>query len=48
MPKPKDKSVPELIEDTEDLISQIENNLKIIKEKYEEQVEIDEFERHLP
>jgi len=48
MPKSKEKSIPELVEDTEDLISQIENNLQKIKDKYEDQEEMDEFERHLP
>lgn len=48
MARSKEKTIEQLIEDTEDLISEASNNLQKIKNKYEEQEELDEFERCLP
>jgi len=48
MAKSKEKSISELIEDTEDLLAEAQNNLQKIKVKHEEQEEMDEFERCLP
>ena len=48
MAKAKEKTIPELIEDTEDLLAEVQNNLQKIKTKHEEQEEMDEFERCLP
>ena len=48
MAKAKEKTISELIEDTEDLLAEAQNNLQKIKTKHEEQEDIDEFERCLP
>jgi hypothetical protein len=48
MAKVKEKTISELIEDTEDLLAEAQNNLQKIKDKHEEQEEMDEFERYLP
>ena len=48
MAKAKEKTISELIEDTEDLLAEVQHNLQKIKTKHEEQEEMDEFERCLP
>ncbi len=45
---PKEKTLLQLIEDAEDKIAETQHCLQKIKEKIEDEEEMDEFERHLP
>ena len=44
----KEKTISELIEDTEDKLAEAQDCLQKVKNKIEEQDEEDEFERGLP
>ena len=48
MANKKEKSIKELIEDAEDKIAEASDILHKVKEKIEEQEEMDEFTRGLP
>ena len=45
---PKEKTLLQLIEDAEDKIAETQHCLQKIKDKIEDQEEMDEFERGLP
>jgi|TARA_R110001592_G_scaffold326729_1_gene607650 hypothetical protein len=44
----KEKTIEQLIEDTEDLVAEVSDNLQKIKKKHKDQEEMDEFERCCP
>ena len=44
----KEKSLSDLIEDAEDKLAEAQHCLQKVKDKIEEQDEVDEFERGLP
>jgi hypothetical protein len=48
MANKKEKSLTELIEDAEDKLAEASHSLQKVKEKIEDEEEMDEFERGLP